>query len=69
MPISSLTAAQAAELNRSVTSSNDPSAFPNLIKDFKSKNEGIKFAEIKPYIPQWIAKHQNTRLENLKAYL
>lgn len=66
--IQSLTMEQHSSLKKAAQLPNDPHALIGLIHSYKKENEGIKFSEIKPYLPVWINANQSKGQE-LKKYL
>lgn len=59
---------QQSALKKAAQLPNDPHALVGLIHSYKKENEGIKFPEIKPYLPVWINANRS-KSQELKKYL
>lgn len=59
---------QQSALKKAAQLPNDPHALVGLIHSYKKENEGIKFPEIKPYLPAWINANRS-KSQELKKYL
>lgn len=61
-----LTTEQINKLGRASTITWYPKTYPELISSIKTQNNGIRFTDIKSYIPQWV---DNNRTQNdMKQY-